>query len=326
MSRLPAIACLFAMMFVTATACAANQVRHPARRDHPAAAQSGHRRTGWIPPGHALPANAGPAAAPNLVYLDTIGTFADNSSIGEQSLAIYRIRSFSDTLTAANAFLDPPSCCNFVFVNAADDDRTFLVSASAPGNETTFYELRLSQRGKPLPLIPLSMSVPGRVLQNHIALTPDGREIAVVTSRGRNGPYRISVVATSTGRMRTRTWRGSLPEFLSWSGDNNIDFIASSNQKNELVRLNMSAPAETSAFRVLAAGFGRFGSLAKWSPWRMDGLTITADGRTAFVPITGGGDWSPGPAPRIALLRLSATTGRTLQVVAKPWAVPEGNS
>jgi hypothetical protein len=26
------------------------------------------------------------------------------------------------------------------------------------------------------------------------------------------------------------------------------------------------------------------------------------------------------------LLRLSATTGRTLQVVAKPWAVPEGNA
>lgn len=58
----------------------------------------------------------------------------------------------------------------------------------------------------------------------------------------------------------------------------------------------------------------------------MDGLTVTTDGRTAFAPLTGGGDWNNGDAPRIALLRLSATTGRPLQVLARPWAVPEGNA
>jgi hypothetical protein len=321
MRRIPGIACLLAVTFVSAAGCTAHQVRQPARRDIPAASQSGHRSTGWIPPGPALPANIGPAAGPNLVYLDTLGAFA-----GNRSLAVYRIRSFSDTATAANAFVDRPSCCNFVFVNAADDDRTFLVTASAPGNTTRFYELRLSQHGKPLPLIPLSLRVPSYVLPNSIALTPDGREIAVVTSRGRNGPYRISVIATSTGRMRTWPWRGPWPEFPSWSGDNHIDFIASSDQTNELVRLNTSAPTETSAFRVLVTKFGQFGSLARWSPWWPNGLTITADGRTAFMPITSDEESKHFSIPRIALVRLSATTGRTLQVLAKPWVVPEGNA
>jgi hypothetical protein len=45
MRRIPGIACLLAMMFVSAVGCGAHQVRQPERRDVPAATQSGHRGT-----------------------------------------------------------------------------------------------------------------------------------------------------------------------------------------------------------------------------------------------------------------------------------------
>lgn len=161
--------------------------------------------------------------------------------------------------------------------------------------------------------------MPGYIQASSIALSPDGRELAAVVlgPHGPDGPYRISVIATSTGRMRTWTWRGPLPRYLAWSGDHHVDFIATPQDGgSRLVRLSTSAPAQHSAFRVLVGQFSQFGSLARWSPWWVDGLTVTPDGRTAFAALDGG------DVPHLALLRLSATTGRPLQVLARPWAGP----
>ena len=321
MRRIAGIACMLAVTFLGVVSCSS----HLAGRLH-AVGRAAARRvppgTGWIPPGPALPADA--SAAPNLVYLDTLGTFGYATPAGpQQSLVIYRVKSLSGATRVA--VIAPPYCCDFQFVNAADDDRTFLAAATH-GSSTRFYELRLRADGRPQPLIPLSLTVPGDVLPDSVTLTPDGRELAAVTTRGADGPYGISVVATATGRSQTWTWRGTRPEYPAWSGDHGVDFIINSLHGAQLVRLDTAASSRHSAFAVLASHVGRSGNLARWSPWRADGLMVTAGGGTAFVPLTGGGDWNGSGAPRIALLRLSATTGAPLQVLAEPWAVPAGNN
>lgn len=75
-------------------------------------------------------------------------------------------------------------------MSAADDDRTFVAAASY-GTATSFYELRLSQSGKPEPLVRLSFSVPGYVQPDSVALSPDGHELAaaVLRPKGRHGRY-----------------------------------------------------------------------------------------------------------------------------------------
>jgi hypothetical protein len=213
-------------------------------------------------------------------------------------------------------------------VAAVGDDRTFLAAASQ-GISTVFYELRIGQDGTPQPLVRLSFWLPSPILDDDVALTPDGRELAAVTERGRDGPYRISVIATSTGRAQTWTWRGTAPMFPAWSGDHRLDFIAAPQSgRSSLVQLNISAPARYAAFRVLVSHFGQSGSLARWSPWWAEGLAVTADGRTVFTPLLHTGNWtsSGGGAPRIALIALSATTGAPLHVLARPWPVPQGNA
>jgi hypothetical protein len=232
------------------------------------------------------------------------------------------------------AFIAPPTCCNFLSVTAASDDRTFVAAASH-GRGTSFYELRLGRTGVPKPLVRLSFTIPGLVRPTGLALAPDGRHLAAITNRGRNWDA-VSVIATATGATRTWNWRapapkfGLGPEFPSWSGDHAIDFVINQDKSGpELVRLSTSAPDRESAFRVHAIGFSQLATLAKWSPWRVDGMSVAADGRIAFAAVTGGRGISPSGAAvpvRATLVRMSATTGKPLQVLTRPWATPVGNS
>jgi len=137
------------------------------------------------------------------------------------------------------AVLTPTASQNFYGVTGAADDRTFVVmNYTGATNQTTWYLLRIApgtahpaQLTK-LPIKPLAAHV------NGLALSPDGRELAVMWRTGTtatNGAEHLSVYSLSSGAA-LGTWGtpdlsgingvgGANGTGLSWvGGDRSIDF------------------------------------------------------------------------------------------------------
>ena len=137
------------------------------------------------------------------------------------------------------AILNPTAAQNFYGVTAAADDRTFVVmNYTGATQQTTWYRLRIApgtahptQLTK-LPIKPLAAHV------NGLALSPDGRELAVMWRTGTtatNGAEHLSVYSLSSGAA-LGTWGtpdlsgingvgGANGTGLSWvGGDRSIDF------------------------------------------------------------------------------------------------------
>ncbi len=147
----------------------------------------------------------------------------------------------------------------------------------------------------------------------------------------RNGQHwRIVVFSPATGRMRAWAWHGPQPQYLGWSGDDAIDFVASrltgrpplwGRWVSSLYRFSIPAPgSRVDPFRLLFDGKIRSGSLARPSRWFVSDLTITTNGRTAVAAITSSQDERQIVIQ--AVLRLSAVTGKPLAVLAKPETTP----
>ena len=134
------------------------------------------------------------------------------------------------------AELTPSASQNFQGVTGAADDRTFVVTSYAD-METTYYLLRLTPgAARPaqltkLPIKPVAARVTG------LALSPDGRELAVMwTATTRTSAVTYLVVYSVTSGASLRTWItrvGSTSpsggwasgQGLSWvNGDQGIDF------------------------------------------------------------------------------------------------------
>jgi hypothetical protein len=100
----------------------------------------------------------------------------------------------------------------------------------APAGPIRFYQLRISSSGQVSALSPLPVpALPAGATLDGLALTPDGRELAVATRAGgpRPGPE-IQVDTLATGAQRVWTWPGSQPvedslggtgSALSWAAD-----------------------------------------------------------------------------------------------------------
>ena len=137
------------------------------------------------------------------------------------------------------AVLNPSSSQNFYGVTGAADDRTFVVLNYARATkQTTWYLLRLTPgAGRPaqltkLPMKPLAAQVAG------LALSPDGRELAVMwrtATTQANAVTYLAVYSMSSGAV-LHTWitrgdnvnaiaGGANGEALAWAGgERSIDF------------------------------------------------------------------------------------------------------
>jgi len=180
----------------------------------------------------AAPVPAAPAAASIPRYYVAL---ADTGSTSAQTEAVV-----GDDRTGRRLAVIPPSPGqNFSGVTAAADDRTFVLSSYlAAQQKTTWYLLRLTpgtahpaQLTK-LPIKPVPAHVTG------LALSPDGRELAVMFSTAptsTNTRPQLSIYSLSSG-VALDTWSanavkensigpGANAEGLSWvDGDRSVAF------------------------------------------------------------------------------------------------------
>ena len=104
------------------------------------------------------------------------------------------------------------------------------VAVQVPAGPIRFYQLRISSSGQVSALSPLPVpALPADANLYGLALTPDGRQLAVATRTGgpRPGPE-IQVDTLATGAQRVWTWPGAQPveeslggtgSALSWAAD-----------------------------------------------------------------------------------------------------------
>jgi hypothetical protein len=102
-------------------------------------------------------------------------------------------------------------------ITAAGDGRTFVLALSFP--QTRFYRMRVAADGRSAQLTPLNiLPLPAGESANSIALSADGRTLAVAIqfSGGQHGA--VEAVSLATGAVRTWTTpQTGMPWALSWA-------------------------------------------------------------------------------------------------------------
>jgi hypothetical protein len=188
------------------------------------------RQAGGPPPvTPATGASATPLASIPRYYVALAG-------VGHSRPGVLKAVAGDDQTGRTVAELIPSAGQNFQGVTGAADDRTFVLTSYAD-METTYYLLRLTPgAARPaqltkLPIKPVAARVPG------LALSPDGRELAVIwTATTKTSAVTYLVVYSVTSGAALRTWItrvGSTNpsggwasgQGLSWvNGDQGIDF------------------------------------------------------------------------------------------------------
>jgi hypothetical protein len=178
---------------------------------------------------------ASPLAGLPPYYIDLTGKKAPY--LPQRLRAVVRATATGATV----ATLTPPSPYDsFSEVAGAGDGRAFVLTAqklvvrredggvSQQGTPEKFFLLRIGAAGRmrlaalPIPAEPAAAGVSG------IALSPDGRLLAVAVDGGRpRSPSRLQVFTVATGSKREWTWRGGYitnnagpnGQVLSWAAD-----------------------------------------------------------------------------------------------------------
>ncbi len=137
--------------------------------------------------------------------------------------------------------------------------RRASVAVQVPAGPIRFYQLRISSSGQVSALSPLPVpALPAGADLSGLALTPDGRQLAVATRAGgpRPGPE-IQVDTLATGAQRVWTWPGAPLEIestrasgpaLSWAADDRtLAFSRLSGGRYKVRLLDTTAPGSSLA-------------------------------------------------------------------------------
>jgi hypothetical protein len=139
----------------------------------------------------------------------------------------------------------PPGSSGFDSVTATAGGHTFVAAVlSGQGGTCTsrLYQFRLSSTGRPGPLTPLNITVPGNFNEiNTLAITPDGQSIAYDTWLCGTSEGEIGVINLATRHVRIWTYGPSFTWALSLSADGHQ--LAFGALSGGAWVLNTSAPA-----------------------------------------------------------------------------------
>jgi hypothetical protein len=244
----------------------------------------------------------------------------------------------------ALATIKPPAGWTVVGATVAADDRTVVLdeepwtAKSRAGLASgTLVLARLSDSGQIRSVMPLGLSVPGGVSLTGLALSPDGRRIALVTRASQSGltPIRVTVV-TLAGRA-PRIWSATggigfgLAAYdnlaVSWTADQTELALNWQNGQSAGLRLldlngaggSLLDDSTVAVARSLQAGLG--GTLVGW---RGDAI-ITPDGMTVVVGAPSISRVAPTGQTRITtgFAEFSVRTGKLTRVL---WSSPVGQN
>lgn len=198
------------------------------------------RQAGGPQPGPATPGSGSSAAASGSLAAASIPRYYVALAYISSTSSRTKVVVGDDQTGRQVAVVNPSAGQSFYGVTAAADDRTFVVASyEAARQETTWYLLRLtpgavhpSQLTK-LPIRPVGAQV------NGLALSPDGRELAVMwraATTATNAATQLSVYSLSTGLVlgswftpgpvNTLLGVGANGVNLTWvNGDRSLDFL-----------------------------------------------------------------------------------------------------
>jgi hypothetical protein len=158
-------------------------------------------------------------------------------------------------------------------VATAGDDRNFIFSCLVTATrKNRFYRLRISSRGVPAPVTSLPVPLVASAFVTGLALTPDGRRLALGLQRGAGAV--IEVVTLATGAHQA--WSGpkmGRPTLLTWADhEREIGFWSEG-----LRVLNLAKPGSNLASARLALSIFHQAELVQEAMLSPDGTTIIAD-------------------------------------------------
>jgi hypothetical protein len=148
------------------------------------------------------------------------------------------------------------------------------VGVQVPAGPIRFYQLRISSSGQISALSPLPVpALPAGTYLSGLALTPDGRKLAVATQTGRPRPGpEIQVDTLATGAQRVWTWPGAQPiaeslggtgSALSWAADDStLAFLRQIDGQCRVRLLDTTAPSSSLAASRLALSLNETGNAA----------------------------------------------------------------
>lgn len=218
-------------------------------------------------------------------HLDQMITAAPSAAAAESGLPRYyavasqagtpalQVRS-SATGKIVSTVAAPAGCMPDTYqVVTAGDDRGFVFSCLVTATrKNRFYRLQISSRGVPTTVTSLPVPLVASSFVTGLALTPDGRKLAIGAQRGAGAV--IEVVTLATGA--SRTWTGpamSRPTLLTWTDNGReIGFWSQG-----LRALDVTAAGSSLASARLVLSMGNKAELVQEAMLSPDGTTVIAD-------------------------------------------------
>ena len=211
------------------------------------------------------------------------------------------------------------------------------VAVQVPVGPIHFYQLRISSSGQVSALSPLPFpALPADADLSGLALTPDGRKLAVAIRTGgpRPGPE-IQVDTLATGAQRVWTWPGAQPieeslggtgSALSWAADDRtLAFGRLIDGQYRVRLLDTTAPGSSLAASRLALSLNWSGRGRRFSHGRAVnnndtfGALLTPDGSKIVVATV---TQSKHPlTSEFAFTEFSARTGKVVAVLGRWWFI-----
>jgi hypothetical protein len=227
---------------------------------------------------------------------------------------------------AVLATVSPPRPYHsFLTVAAADDDRTFVLGAQARKQPVSdgpikLFLARFSPADGRITLAPLPVEVPAQTMLEGVALSPDGRSLAVALGVGRRQEEaQISVYSLATGAVRV--WQGQgFAGPGSWNGIGSMSWAGRSTLAVNYEPSQSGADLGIWLLNTATAG----GSLRGHSRlavcgWQPGGLRLAAGllaggGASIVAPAVPAYARSPGPACAPAGAYISPTRNELWRV------------
>lgn len=258
-----------------------------------------------------------PAGPMPPYYVTAFQAYVDNGSRIATTAAVHDSATGATLATVPVPTLATQGSVEGPSITAADD-LTYVITQGG-----RYYRMRVAADGRSATLSRLPLSVPGYLSVSDVALSPDGRRLAMdvqhCSAKTETCQYTgIRVVTIATGAVSTWTTRvNGAPFGVSWVGRDRVAFEWQSGVRTP-------PPGQQTGYRLLSlTGPGRdllaaraIGSPAAEPNFFVPAALVTADGNVVVTSTVQNIPDGHGRDTVVArVVELSASTGRLLRVL-----------